>query len=98
MEYTELEKKIITKGKRDFRRELELASKPMLEVLNKYGIRNGNPLLKEITLTYPYEKGYSEHAVRVPDDKGLACLESFLLDMFIKEIKMIQDKLDDFNI
>lgn len=56
MEYTKLEEKVITKGIKGFRKELQEASKPMLAVLKKYGVKYDHPLLKQITLHYPYNE------------------------------------------
>ena len=47
MEYNELEKKIVEKGKRRFIAELQEASKPMLKVLEKYKIGFNHQLLKK---------------------------------------------------
>ena len=98
MEYTNLEKKVIARGKRNFRDELEKASKPMIEVLSKYGIRHGHPLLKAITLSYPYSRDeFSQCAVSIPDDKGLEIIENVILDNWIKEVEEIKGRIESLE-
>jgi len=95
MEYSELEKKVIKKGKDDFRKELQIASKPMLSVLKKYGIKNGHKLLNEIKLIYPYSpEGYFEYAVNIPVNDGLDLLNSKILEMFMNDINEIKEKIE----
>jgi hypothetical protein len=96
MKYTELEEKVIAKGKKQFRIELEEASKPMLAVLKKYKIMEGHPLLKKITLWYPYSDGYS-FAVNIPADDELN-IESTILNNFMNDISKLKQQVEDLEI
>jgi hypothetical protein len=100
MEYTRLEKKIVEKGLKEFRKELQDASVPMLEVLEKYGIKHNHELLKKITLSYPYGSNlYEHHAVSIPnDDKELECIEGKILDNFMKEVEELKSRIDNLQI
>lgn len=99
MKYTDLEKKIIEKGYQNFRKELREASKPMLNVLKKYGIQAEHELLKKITLSYPYfDRNDDDYAVNIPDDDNLKCLDKIILDNFMKEIEEIKSKVDNLDI
>lgn len=100
MEYTELEQKVIAKGIKNFRKELEEASKPMLAVLKKYKITCNHPLLKEITLRYPHDEfaSFSNYAVAIPNDKELESIKSAILENFIKEIDELKEKISDLEL
>ena len=98
MEYSELEKKVITKGKNSFINELQEASKPMLVVLKKYGVGHNDEVLKEIQLNYPYSReAYFQYAVKVQHDK-LDSLNSKILDNFMEEIKDLKERVNDIEI
>ena len=102
-EYTELEKKIINRGIRVFREELNIASRPMLSVLTKYGVTHGHDLLEKITLSYPYGgtrdmASYDNRAVKIPNDAGLESLVNTILENFIKEVNELGDRIDDLEI
>ena len=95
MEYSELEKKVIDKGIKDFRKELQEASKPMIEVLKKFGLHYDSKLLKEITLRYPYgNESYDKHTVSIPNDEGLKDLHPKILSNFLTEIKEIKERVE----
>lgn len=99
MEYTKLEQKILEKGRRDFRKELEEASKPMLSVLKKYGMVNDHELLKKITLFYPYSDYYTaQYAVNIPCDKELTSIDSKILDNFMSEVNELKKQIENLNI
>ncbi len=99
MEYSELEKKILQKGRANFRKELEEASKPMLEVLKKYRMRHDHELLNKITLSYPYDSSiYYQRAVRIPNDSELTSLDGLLLDLFMEEVKELKGRIDELGI
>ena len=96
--YSELEQKVIKKGRTSFMTELQEASKPMLEVLRKHNVVHSHELLKKITLCYPYNNdGYYQYAVNIPHDK-LQCLDSIILDLFMKEITELKQRVDDIEI
>lgn len=98
MEYTKLEKKIVEKGRKAFRKELQEASKPMLAVLKKYGMVNDHELLKKITLFYPYgNDSFSQYAVNIPNDKELVSIEGKILDNFMDEVKELRERIDDLE-
>lgn len=99
MEYTKLEKKVITKGMKSFRKELEEASKPMLAVLKKYNVTHKHPLLKKITLHYPYSERepFSNYAVAIPNDKDLESIKNAILDNFMNEVKELKDRIEDLE-
>ena len=99
MDYSELEKKVINKGKGQFIEELRKASIPMLAVLQKYGIGHKHKLLKEITLYVPYSSDkYFQYAIDVSNDSNLDYLDKHLLDLFMKEIEDIQERIDDLGL
>jgi hypothetical protein len=99
MEYTQLEKKVITKGIKSFRKELEEASKPMLAVLKKYGVKHRHPLLEKITLYYPYSErdSFSNCAVSIPGDKDLESIKATILDNFMNEVSELKSRIEDLE-
>lgn len=87
IEYTNLEEMILREEKSAFRIELQKASRPMLEVLKKYGIKYGDDVLNNITLLYPHHNTANlDYAVFIPNDIGLESLDDKILKDFLTKI------------
>lgn len=94
MNYVDLEIMVVEKGKRDFIAELNEASKPMIEVLKKYGVTHKHKFLKQITLSYPYDismnNSVKQTAIDIPKDLDLVELEENILLSFLNKVESLK--------
>ena len=104
-EYSELEKKVIKKGLKQFREELKEASKPIMEVLKKYrlsphyGKGETKDFIDKIKLRGAYDSSeHDQYPLLIPNDKELTYLHPILIEMFLKEIEEIKEKIGELPI